>query len=521
MKKQQERFIDMTSHEMRNPLSALIGCADEIIDSLSSFKTSGLFIPTNAKDASYIDEALEAAETIIYCAMHQKRIIDDILTLSRLDSNLLLVSPVPSQPVQLVRSALKMFEAESKRSDTVLDFVEHQSLRDLQIDWTLLDPSRVLQVLINLVTNAIKFTRTELRRHITITMDASLGVPSDTNNLGVQYVQKSKNSADQTSMAEWGDGEVIYLSIAVTDTGRGLSEKEKKNLFHLFKQASPKTYTQYGGSGLGLYISRQLVEMQGGEIGVASEASRGSTFQFYIKTRRTQFVDPTEKPDFQLLVREDALREACANETPVVNRNPRSPGRGMTESFTDLHPQLQNGIGLPNLQSEMIRPMSPATHKSEVFHILVVEDNLVNQKVVSKQLRKAGHVVHVANHGEEALDFIKRSEYWHTVEEGGSERGIPLSVILMDLEMPIMDGTTCVKRIRELQAFEKILGHIPVIAVTANARKDQIVSSLEAGMVSVPYFLAGTGLMIIGRCYDKTIPLARHVETDRESSDET
>jgi CheY-like chemotaxis protein len=112
-----------------------------------------------------------------------------------------------------------------------------------------------------------------------------------------------------------------------------------------------------------------------------------------------------------------------------------------------------------------------------------VEDNLVNQKVVSKQLRKAGHVVYVANHGEEALDFIKRSEYWHTVATGQRGRGKPLSVVLMDLEMPIMDGTTCVKKIREWQAEGRILGHIPVIAVTANARKDQIVASLEAGMV--------------------------------------
>ena len=113
-----------------------------------------------------------------------------------------------------------------------------------------------------------------------------------------------------------------------------------------------------------------------------------------------------------------------------------------------------------------------------------MEDNLVNQKVVSKQLRKAGHVVYVANHGEEALEFIRRSEFWDNETVG--ER---LSVVLMDLEMPVMDGISCVRRIRELQATGLIRGHVPVIAVTANARKDQIMMSMSAGMVSPLAFL--------------------------------
>ena len=155
-------------HEMRNPLSALIGCADAIITSLNELRTAtrmgGVLNGTRnphlehnseiSKPLHLLDETIEAADTIIYCAMHQKRIIDDILTLSRLDSNLLLVSPEPSQPIHLVRSALKMFEAELKRAETKLEVTEEPSLETLQVQWTLLDPSRVLQVLINLMSKA-------------------------------------------------------------------------------------------------------------------------------------------------------------------------------------------------------------------------------------------------------------------------------------------------------------------------------------------------------------------------------
>ncbi|KAG9228812.1 hypothetical protein BJ875DRAFT_508295 [Amylocarpus encephaloides] len=461
MKRQQERFIDMTSHEMINPLSALIGCADEIISFLREYAsnlrqpdvpTSTHSLDSNTPKIELLDEALEAADTIIYCAMHQKRIIEDVPTLSRLDSKLLNVSPEATQPVSLIRSVLKMFEVETNRADTKLYLIEEPSLQQLKVQWTLLDPSRFTQVFVG----------------------ASPPNPrEDQGNRDIAYVCKHINSEDQTTKAGWGDGEMIILTVCVQDTGRGLGPLGIKNLFNIFQQASPKTYVQYGCSGLGLFISRQLVEMQGGEIGVASEFGKGFTFQFYVKTRRIATPTADDKlplhNDLQFLAREDALREACGIVTSAV----------------------QNGPKMSRTRLDYSRPASPSSNgvdmRKKQMHILVVEDNLVNQKVVVKQLRKAGHIVSVANHGQEAMDFIQKSEYWAThfdpvngkyTRDGSIARAAGsnelLHVVLMDLEMPVMDGLTCLKKIRQYQKEGRVIGHIPIIAVTSNARPDQI-----------------------------------------------
>ena len=115
---------------------------------------------------------------------------------------------------------------------------------------------------------------------------------------------------------------------------------------------------------------------------------------------------------------------------------------------------------------------------SRTFEALLVEDNLVNQRVLGKQLQKAGHSVILANHGQEALDHLQTTSLWN-----GNESGKGLDVVLMDLEMPVMDGLTAARRIRELEASGAINRHVPIIAVTANTRKEQIETCLAAGMV--------------------------------------
>jgi PAS domain S-box-containing protein len=288
LKRQQENFIDITSHEMRNPLSAILQCADEISTTLSDFRATG----STTIAERIVSDSIDAAQTIALCAQHQKRIVDDVLTLSKLDSAMLMVTPVDAQPLQVVQRALKMFEGEVQTAGIQMQFVLQDSFKKLGIDWVKIDPSRVLQVLINLTTNAIKFTTTEETRTIKVILSASRERPSAYSSPRVSYFPMRAKRLDQTLGPDWGEGEEIYLEFAVEDTGRGLSPEELKVLFQRFQQASPRTHVQYGGSGLGLFISRELTELQGGEIGVSSESGKGSTFAFYVKCRRSK--EPSE-----------------------------------------------------------------------------------------------------------------------------------------------------------------------------------------------------------------------------------
>jgi PAS domain S-box-containing protein len=350
LKRQQENFIDITSHEMRNPLSAILQCADEISTTLGEFRQSGL----QTIEPGIVADSIDAAQTIALCAQHQKRIVDDVLTLSKLDSAMLMVTPVDAQPLQVIQRALKMFEGEVQTAGIQMDFVLSDSFKRLNIDWVKIDPSRVLQVLINLTTNAIKFTSTEETRAITVVLAASTTRPSASKSPVVSYFPMKSKRIDQTLGPDWGDGEEIFLEFLVQDTGRGLSAEELKLLFQRFSQASPRTHVQYGGSGLGLFISRELTELQGGEIGVSSEAGKGSTFAFYVKGRRSS--EPKEAIE--------SVSAAVSLSRKVSNARER--GRPEPPKIKDFATQA------PAPPKEPEKPKLPYAH----LRVLIVEDNL-------------------------------------------------------------------------------------------------------------------------------------------------
>ncbi|CAD6501389.1 BgTH12-01641 [Blumeria graminis f. sp. triticale] len=471
MKRQQENFIDMTSHEMRNPLSAILQCSDEIGSSIMAYKSEKT-VENLPKDlVELLNSNIDASQTIALCAQHQKRIVDDILTLSKLDSALLMVTPISVQPVSVVQRALKMFEGELSTNDITLKFRLEDTYTKLDIDWVKLDPSRLLQVLINLTSNAIKFTRGQVKRIITVSVGASKERIDD-GYLNVAYFpSRSKLKDFAVDKSEWGEGEEVFLHFAVEDTGRGLDDKEKKLLFQRFSQASPRTHVQYGGSGLGLFISRELTELQGGEIGVISEPGIGSTFAFYIKCRRAE------------KVRSEAFSKLTSGYSTQIKETFREKGDSSTKIQFPLSIMPIRGSNIRghffNEESPKLLPKGSMDYTNQ--RILIVEDNLVNQRVLQKQLSKKGFKTSLANHGGEALEFLKTTKFWKENEQDG----LDLTVILMDLEMPFMDGLTCSRHIRDAEVEGKIVGHVPIIAVTANARLEQIEAAVVAGVDDV------------------------------------
>ncbi|THX03580.1 hypothetical protein D6D18_03731 [Aureobasidium pullulans] len=212
----------------------------------------------------------------------------------------------------------------------------------------------------------------------------------------------------------------IFLTLQVQDTGKGLSREEMDKLFNRFAQASSTTSSTYGGSGLGLFISMQLAELQGGRIGLSS------TFGFYVKVKKAMATQEQEQ----------SLRRISETLETHLPRN---------------------------------------VDKS--LDILLVEDNVINARILSKQLRAKGHQVHVAIHGQEALDFLRITKY----SQGSDSNAVELDVILMDWEMPVLNGIDCTKQIRQLEEQGSLKTHLPIVITSANARPEQIEVAYAAG----------------------------------------
>lgn len=468
-RRQQENFIDTISHEMRNPLTAIIHLAESIAKSHDNL---------NGSDASYetckriVDSNIEAAKIILTCTAHQKRIIDDVLILSGLESHMLSITPFATQLDNVVANTVKMFAGELAMSDIQIETTKDPSCNAHNVHYISCDASRLMQVLINLINNAVKFTAKRPKRAITITYGASIQRPPrlDTHFGQLEWLATNADTRNATAWDTDG-GEALYVYFCIRDTGTGVPSTEIDNLFKRFSQANSKTHVSYGGSGLGLFISKELAEKMGGEIGVATQHGEGSAFGFYIETRHIQAPQIAPGPHTHgadIQPNGGAPEEADQAEHAVrVDL--------MTNHVSDKTNQRAVKDGSSTLKT---------ASNGENVNMLLVEDNLVNQKIFAKNLQRAGFNVTVANHGQEALEILEANGHWSTGNEHASD-GTHIDAILMDWEMPIMDGLQCCRHIREKERAEPKTNRLPIVAITANVRPEQIDEAWKAGMDEV------------------------------------
>jgi PAS domain-containing protein len=183
-KEQQERFIDMISHEIRNPLSAVLHCAEEILETVEPQKDG-----KSESSELQTSAVIESAETIKLCVAHQKNIVDDILSFSKLDSSMLSLCPRSVQPRRQLADSLRMFQPEIKKQRMELNYIIDKSYEEAGVDWVKADLVRISQVLLNLVTNAIKFTaRKEGQKKIIVMVGASFERPTSYGFLSITAI---------------------------------------------------------------------------------------------------------------------------------------------------------------------------------------------------------------------------------------------------------------------------------------------------------------------------------------------
>ena len=603
-KKQQERFIDMISHEIRNPLSAMVHCVEDINEALKEKEQTGVINP---------EPIAEALDTINLCISHQKNIVDDVLSYSKLDSSMLALTPKPSQPERELRGNAKMFQPEFRKHGIEFECRIDDDYNNLKVEWAMADLSRIGQVLINLISNAIKFTsRKDGSRKITVKVSAAANRPlSYPPDVVFFNAENDSPRLDATQRSEWGKGEPLFIMVAVTDTGIGIGEDDQKKLFERFKQATPKTNEIYGGSGLGLNISRKLVQLHGGEIGVKSTEGEGATFGFFFRVKRSDPPDPDDKVATQKQNHDSARgqirvggldsKEDSDAERPAESRKPKSTSQlGRTQSSTERADQTENlgkeidedrrneekqpmkkedvagpdsqssnqgqsetqeqkqkradkqghggdlaatgesidptlkskshptssnvtdkapsdnkgrgqGKGKEEERSQQSKPTTKPDNEQQGKqlkalpmrtrkdmnvppHVLFVEDNFINQKLVARQLAKKKFTVSTAKNGREAVDFViaSFSDPENAGKDDETKKQGEIDIILMDQEMPVMDGNAAANEIRRR---EKEMGRekrVPILGVSANVREEQLQEMAKNGMdefITKPYMV--------------------------------
>jgi PAS domain S-box-containing protein len=364
-------FLANMSHEIRTPMTAILGYVDVLSEGCARkcpFNHSGIGDPL---------------DVIRHNADHLLRVIDDVLDLSKIEAGKVVLEQMQCSPCSIVAEVVSLMRVRAVAKGLSLD-VRYDGRIPETIES---DPTRLRQILLNLVGNAIKFTEAGTICLVTSFCEIPKGRPT--------------------------------LQFQVIDTGIGMSAETQERLFRPFTQADASTTRRFGGTGLGLTISRRLAELLGGDISASSGVGKGSTFTLRVPAR------------------------------------------------------LLDGVRLIDVPSECERTSNSKIGAKAVMgmklaagcRLLLAEDGPDNQRLIAFLLRKAGAEVAVAENGQQAMELALAAH----------AEARPFDVVLMDMQMPVMDGYEATRRLRKA-------GHTaPIIALTAHAMKEDRQKCLDAG----------------------------------------
>ncbi len=490
-------FLANMSHEIRTPMNAIIGMSELLLESKL---TDG--------QREYVTMVLSSGESLL-------ELINDVLDFSKIEAGKFDLDHEPFELRDVASNTIRTLAVRAHSKKIELAFSAAPDVPDYLVG----DRHRLRQIIVNLLGNAIKFTE-----------DGEVV-------LDITLVERNASHA--------------VIRVEVRDTGIGIPESKRQQIFQDFEQADASTTRQYGGTGLGLAISKRLVELMGGEIGVTSSEGEGSTFFFTATLEVSTEPAPEKSTVSSQIIGTEALvvddnetnrRILCqmltnwglhpiaaeSGETAIrVLKEYASRDQNLPLVMTDFCMPDMDGIEMieqirrqpiisdakiimlssgfrsetedrcaelgvderlmkPLKQSEVfdtiVGVLDNVDHQkrseaqenvclveepTEILRVLLAEDNAVNQRLAVAVLDRQGHEVTVANNGREAVDK------W----EGGD-----FDLVLMDVQMPEMDGFEATAEIRRLEASRSGNRHTFIIAVTARARKSDRQKCLDAGM---------------------------------------
>lgn len=452
----QELLIDVTSHELRQPVSAIIQNAEVVRtnmkglrDLLSDCRRRNTSYAPTERMLSEMDDDLQAMDSIMQCGLAQARIANDVLSLSRIQLNVLSIIPTEFDIRRETNQILMVFKNELTTKDIsfTLDLGRGADMFGLQTISA--DRSRFAQIITNLMSNAIRFTDMSTGlREIKVCLELALEPPPDDTCAPPQLVPGRLPRA-RSPASEPGDASA-YIYVSVQDSGPGLQKEDLALLFQRFQQGS-NAHHVFGGSGLGLFVCRQLCSLMGGRIEVVSELGKGATFRFFVR-----------------------------GNVPSTSRGPLVPVPRVRRSGS-IHSKA-SGVSKTSVRSGS-RPLpdTPNLHLSRPLHVLITEDNKINQTVLARQMKRAGFTYALASNGLEAVNAVEKADKGTPGGSGSAK----YDVVLMDLEMPVMDGFAATREIRQREADGRLHTKSFVIALTGNARLEQVQAARDAGVDDV------------------------------------